>query len=168
MALFGGTEVASKEQAQRDTLLGEIQALTKELQEARDTTEIGVKLEETKQELADKKIELSKIEEEHAKRIRGTEHKVGLQMEKAKQDQEAAVKEAELKVREANLEADKSRFEEQMKFERTHLENQISGMQTMFEQVLNRLPNHNVNQNIHEFRGGEPTEEQKKLVAGKE
>jgi chromosome segregation ATPase len=109
-----------------------------------------------REEISKKKIELGEIEENHQKKIREVEHKVGLQQQKAEQDQKAAVENAKLEVEKANLANDKERFEGQMKFERDHLSKQIEGLERMVDRVMTLVPQHTVNENITRYPDGAP------------
>lgn len=141
-----------------------IERLEKQLAKAQDKTQIGIELETAKQELADQKIKLSQQQEAHDRKIRETEHKVGLQKEKAEQDQKAAITEAKLTVREENIEAQQKIRDDQNDFIRSEMEKRSESVEKVLEQVLERLPKHNIND--HHFSGGNPTETQAQIASG--
>lgn len=101
--------------------------LTAELRKAED------KLETTKREQARK-------DEEHDRKVRETEHRVGLLKLQQEHDVANAKRETMVTVREENLDKDRQRFEGEMKFQREHFERQANDIKSILSQVLERLP----------------------------
>lgn len=149
------------EPTESEKLSKEIAALRDVVSKARRETDIEVELESKKKELLDKELELKKVEEDHATRMREIEHKVGLQQKAAEQDQKAAISEAKLAVREENLEGSKQRFEEQMTFQREEMDKRADSQERLLGQILERLPKHNV----HQFVGDPPSGDAAKAAA---
>lgn len=106
----------------------------------KNMTELDKTVTKLKTEIADLEISKSKVTESHEREKREVEHKVGLLKVQHEQEMKLATQEAVLKVREENLKADKTRFEEQMKFERDHLQKQIESLNTMVGQMMEKLP----------------------------
>jgi chromosome segregation ATPase len=120
-----------------DELAG-LRADIKALSTERDNTAQVKKLKDDIERL---KLEKDRLTEDNARKIRETEHKVGLL--KTKQDHEVAnaKRETELAVREENLKADKERFKAEMDFQREHLQREVDRIEGILGKVLKRLPN---------------------------
>lgn len=128
----------------------DVQIAVRDALNARAGTEIGkreAEITKLKGEIEDLKLSKDRKEEEFSRREREVEHKIGL--ERLRQEQEVAAqkreaeqakKQVELTVREANLEAEKIRFADQMNFHQKQMEGQISGLQQLVGQLLERLP----------------------------
>lgn len=89
-----------------------------------------------REEIETLKIEKARREEEYARREREVEHKVGLERKRQAVELANATREATLKVREENLAADKTRFAEEMKFQRERFTTEVSYLKEMLQQVL--------------------------------
>jgi hypothetical protein len=121
---------------QIETLRGEVRALRTEKDRTREVNELA-------EQITALKIEKSKLVEDNAREVREVEHKVGLLQKKQEQEVANAIKEAELNVREANLDADKTRFQEEMKFQREHFDKVAADNKEMTQEILKRLPDLN-------------------------
>jgi chromosome segregation ATPase len=122
------------------------------LQEQKTDTEERNQL---KREVADLQVQKSKIEEETARKIRETEHRVGLLQKKQDQDHahairevEVKVREAELKVREDNLSKDIQRFEDQMKFQQSQLKGEVDRVADILNKAMDLIPQVNLTGSI--------------------
>jgi multidrug efflux pump subunit AcrA (membrane-fusion protein) len=127
--------------AGRDRLadeLAELKAEIKALRTERDNTAQVKKLERDVEAL---KLEKGRLTEANDRKIRETEHKVGLLKTKQDHDVEHATRMAKLGVREANLTADRERFQAEMDFQREHLQREVDRVESILGKVLERLPN---------------------------
>jgi len=86
------------------------------------------------------KREQARLVEENDRKIRETEHKTGLLRAKQEQDVAHARRQAVLEVREENLAADKTRFKEEMDFQRRHLQGEVDRIDGVLRAILERLP----------------------------
>jgi chromosome segregation ATPase len=114
-------------------LKGEIKALRSE----RDNTEQLAKLRRDVEQL---KLEKDRLTEDNARKIRETEHKVGLLKTKQDHDVANARRETKLEVREENLTADKKRFEDEMAFQREHMQREVDRFDGIAKALMERLP----------------------------
>lgn len=119
-----------------DELAG-LKAEIKALREERDSTEQVTRL---RREVETLKIEKDRLTEENARKIRETEHKVGLLKTKQDHDVEHATRMAKLEVREANLTAERERFEAEMKFQREHMQREVDRFDGIARALMERLP----------------------------
>ncbi len=103
-----------------------------------------------KQQIAQLNIDKSKIEEEHAREDRELRHMIGLEKRRQEVEIQQAKKDTELTVREGNLAAEKTRFEEQLKFNTERFSTMEKYLKDMLTDILKRLPN--VTMNIAENR----------------
>lgn len=136
MAL-GRKQAGDDERTRLADELAQIRAEIKALRTERDSTEQVTKL---KRDVERIKIEKDRLEEDNARKIRETEHKVGLLKTKQDHDVENARRETKLEVREENLAADKDRFKAEMEFQRTHLQGEVERVERILTAVLERLP----------------------------
>jgi len=93
-----------------------------------------------KQEIETLKIEKGRKEEEFARKEREVEHKVGLERKRQEFEVASAKREAILSVREENLKADRSRFEEQMKFHTDRMTQEVGYLKELVADMSKRLP----------------------------
>lgn len=135
---FKSAPVTDTERTRLADELSELKSEVRALRAERDRTQELVGL---KQDISKLQIEKDKLVEDNNRKIRETEHKVGLLKTKQDQDVEHATRQAKLEVREENLTADKTRFEEEMKFQREHLQREVDRVESILEKVLERLPN---------------------------
>jgi hypothetical protein len=119
-----------------DELAG-LRAEIKALREERDDTERLTKLRADVERL---KLEKDRLSEDNARRIRETEHKVGLLKTQQDHDVDHARRMAKLEVREENLSADRKRFEGEMKFQREHMQREVDRFDGIAKALMERLP----------------------------
>jgi hypothetical protein len=112
------------EASRRSTLLGQVTDLRAEIETL--------------------KIEKGRKQEEHAKEERELRHMIGLEKKRQEFEIAQAKKETALTVREENLTADKKRFAEEMTFQRTRFEEEVKYLKDMMKDILDRLPNVNM------------------------
>ena len=94
-----------------------------------------------KRQIAELEINKAKIEEEHATRDRELRHMIGLEKKRQEVEIAQAKKDTELTVREGNLAAEKTRFEEQLKFNTERFSTMEKYLKDMLTDILKRLPN---------------------------
>jgi hypothetical protein len=138
MGLFSPPSPSERERLARELaeLKGEVHALRSEKDRTADVNRLNAEVERIK-------LEKGRLIEEHDRKVRETEHKVGLLKLKQEQELANAKRQTELEVREQNLAADKKRFESEMTFQRTHLQEEISRIDGILTKVLDRLPDVN-------------------------
>jgi hypothetical protein len=119
-------------------------------------------LEETKlneeiirltKEKVNKEIELDKVKETHARERRETEHMIGLERKRQEFEIESAKRDVTLTVREENLKAQQERFEENMQFMRERMEGELTRLNGLTSEILERLPVVKVDRHIKETVG---------------
>ncbi len=106
----------------------------KELTTARE------QVETLRKQVTDLEIRKSKLDEDNARERRETDHMVGLERKRQEFEIDQAKREAIVAVREENLEADRARFEEQMKFIMTRFETEVASQKDLMGDILKRLP----------------------------
>lgn len=114
-------------------LRADVRALKAERDETAERNRLRDQIEQLKREKAT-------LAEDNDRKIRETEHKVGLLKTKQEHDVEHARRMAQLEVREANLKADRERFEAEMKFQREHFDTRADQQDKLLEAILERLP----------------------------
>lgn len=118
--------------------LADLKAEIKALRTERDNTEQVKRLERDVEKL---RLEKARLTEDNDRKIRETEHKVGLLKTKQDHDVDHATRMAKLHVREENLSADRERFQAEMEFQREHLQREVDRVESILGKVLERLPN---------------------------
>jgi len=110
------------------------------------TTAAGLQAEviALKTKITDLEIQRAQKQEEWDRGDRELRHMVGLERKRQETERELATREAVAKVREENLAADKTRFAEEMKFQRERFEKEVSYLKDMMGDILARLPNINM------------------------
>jgi hypothetical protein len=105
--------------------------------------ELGLseEIKKLKREIAQLEIDKSKLTEEHERKVREVEHKVGLVQKRQDFEIEAASRDVELKVREEALAAERERFEKQMDFVSERFAKEIDYLKEIMDQIMLRLPN---------------------------
>lgn len=148
---------------ERDGLTTEIRALKLQIADLEAKIESLTKQSDNlaernrlKGEVEDLKLEKARLVEENDRRIRETEHKVGLLKTKQDHDVEHARRMAQLEVREQNLDADRKRFEGEMKFQREHFEREATGIRDILGEVLKRLPDVTATLNVERTEAPAP------------
>ena len=119
-----------------------------ELREIKTATDLSKKVKELREQVATLEVEKSQKEEAYARKERELEHKVGLHKEQTKFEIESGKKEAVLNVQQENLNADKRRFEEQMKFHEDRFTEEVGYLKDMLGQMMQRLPTAEVITNL--------------------
>jgi hypothetical protein len=140
-----------------DEILAEVKALRREIAELSADRDALKKekttyadLKRTREELETLKIEKARMVEANERQERETRHEVGLLRKQVETEQKLATEEAVLQVREENLQADRDRFEDQMKFTTDRFEKEVKYLHDMIGQVLKRLPYVEVNKRVLE------------------
>ena len=128
------------EDAERARLADELAGLRAEIKALRDERDSVQELTDLRRDVERLKLEKDRLAEDNARKIRETEHKVGLL--KTKQDHEVAnaKRETKVEVREENLSADKKRFEDEMKFQREHMQREVDRFDGIAKALMERLP----------------------------
>jgi hypothetical protein len=129
-----------REQSERERLadeLAEIRAEIKALRKERDSEGEAIKL---RRDIETLKVEKARLIEDNDRKIRETEHKTGLLKTKQEHEVANARREAVLEVREENLAADKARFEDEMKFQREHMQREVDRFDGIAKALMERLP----------------------------
>lgn len=140
MVLFTRTRDDAPAESPRDALLEELAGLRADIKALRtEHTELA-ELNRLRDDVERLKREKANLTEANDRKIRETEHKVGLLRTKQDQDIAHAKRSTELEVREANLAADKSRFTQEMDFQRKRLEGEIDRIERLTTEILKRLP----------------------------
>ncbi len=124
--------------------------LLKQLRSLRGLDDVSALQAETialKKKVTDLEIQRSQKQEEWDKGDRELRHMIGLEKKRQEFEIEQAKKETMVTVREENLAADKTRFSEEMKFQRERFEKEVSYLKEMMGDILERLPN--INMEIH-------------------
>lgn len=110
------------------------------LRDFRDASALQVKIKDLRQSLETLEIEKGRKDEDYAKKDREVEHKIGLERKRQEFELEQAKREVTVSVREENLKADRTRFEEQMKFHNDRFTTEVGYLKDMIGQMLVRLP----------------------------
>lgn len=113
----------------------------------KDMFSLSYEIKQLKERLEKTKIEKDRQDEEHARKIREVEHKVGLEKrrqeaeaEQAKKDIELAKREAVIGVREENLAAERKAFEDRMREYEKHADARLKDLQEIIKPLLKALP----------------------------
>lgn len=138
---------------ERDRLADELAGLRAEVKALRTERDKSSQFIGLQREIETLKMEKARLVEDNDRKIRETEHKVGLLKTKQDHDVENARRETKLQVREENLAADKERFKAEMNFQREHLQREVDRIEGILGKVLERLPNIDAALNIG--RGGD-------------
>jgi hypothetical protein len=101
-----------------------------------------------KKELTDLQINEGKIKEAHEREKRDLEHMIGLEKKRQEFEITSTRRETEVKVREENLTADKLRFGEEVKFQRSRFEEEVKYLKEMMGEILERLPKIKINKEL--------------------
>jgi hypothetical protein len=139
-----------KESSERENLaneLAELKAEVRALRRERDEASCAMKLAEQvtmlRKNISDLEISKAKLVEDNDRKIRETEHKVGLLKLQQQHEVSNAKRETTLEVREGNLSADKERFAAEMEFQRKQLQGEVERIDGILGKILERLPNIN-------------------------
>lgn len=109
-----------------------------------DVLSLTDQIADLKKEKVSLEIGKDKLVEDNDRKIRETEHKVGLVQKRQDFEIEAAKRGAQLDVREENLKEQEKRFEKHIEFVSERFNEQVSYLQDILGKVLERLPDVNV------------------------
>lgn len=126
--------------AERDKLATELAGLRVDVKALKSERDETAERNGLRDQIASLKRDKAELVEGNDRKIRETEHKVGLLKTKQDHDVEHARRMAQLEVREANLKADRERFEAEMKFQREHFDSRADQQDKLLEAILERLP----------------------------
>lgn len=143
-----------------DTLSDKIEELSKRVAELRgekaaleDDAGVRSRIEDLERQRVEAEIELDRVKEQHTREKREIDHKIGLHRQRVEQEIELAKREQTISIREENLKADRDRFEEQMTFVRTRMEDEMKSLRSLTSEILERLPTVKVDRTIRETIG---------------
>jgi hypothetical protein len=122
-------------------LKGDVKALRREREGITEELALSDEVVGLRRSISKLEIEKSKKDEQHERKVRETEHRVGLLKLQQTHEVTNAKRETELQVREGNLSAERKRFEQEMEFQRKHLQGEVDRIESVLEKVLERLPN---------------------------
>lgn len=122
-------------------LKADIKALRTERGSLREESELRDQIVRLKKDVSDLEISKSKKDEEHQRKIRETEHRVGLLRTQQEHEVANARRETTLEVREGNLTTEREQFAKDMKFQRERLQGEVDRVAALLDKVLERLPN---------------------------
>lgn len=136
-------------------LMAEMRSLRQAIEELRGERErkqkelaLECSVLDLKRQISDLEISKSKKQEEHDKQERELRHMIGLEKKRQEFEIENAKKETSLTVREGNLTAEKTRFEEQLKFNSERFEKMEGYLKELMEKVMDRLPTVTVDKKV--------------------
>ncbi len=139
--MFKKTETAlSAMKTELERVATELAGARAELRALQSETDHTEEINALKRKKAQLEIDISKIEETNARKLREVTHATGLLKTQQEQDVAHQTREAVLKVREENLEKDKQRFKDEMEFQREHLQKEVDRVEAILGKVLDRLP----------------------------
>jgi hypothetical protein len=122
-------------------LKGDVKALRREREGITEELALSDEVVGLRRSISKLEIEKSKKDEQHERKVRETEHRVGLLKLQQTHEVTNAKRETELQVREGNLSAERKRFEQEMEFQRKHLQGEVDRIESVLEKVLERLTN---------------------------
>lgn len=140
MGLFTKTDVV------KERLITEIEKLSKQLAETQGELD-AKKLEQANERLMRENRELK---EDHDRQMREIDHKVGLRKQQADFEAEKAKEEAIMAVKQENMKHKEDRFEEEMNFMRSRMEDEVASMRHMYDMLMERMPTVHVDRRIRE------------------
>lgn len=120
------------------------QRLLEDLREHAKGLELATSVLNLKKQINDLEIEKSKLKEAHEREERELRHMIGLEKKRQEFEIEQSKRETTLEVQQENLDADKARFEGQMKFHEDRFTQEVGYLKEMVKNVLDRLPNVNM------------------------
>lgn len=136
---------------QVEDLSRKVAALKGEREAGREVVTLQEQIARLRRQITELEIQKDKREEDNARSIRETEHKVGLvrrefEAEKAQhlKEVEMAKRQAKLEVEEANLGREREAFDKEMKFRTDRFQEEVEKQSQLIKQILERLPNVNV------------------------
>ena len=142
-----------REQTERERLADELAGLSADIKALSTEHDRTAELAELKQKIEALKVEKARLTEDNDRKIRETEHKVGLLKTKQDHDVEHARRMAQLEVRESNLKADRERFGAEMTFQREHMQREVDRFDGIAKALMERLPTIEVDLSGHASTG---------------
>lgn len=131
-------------------LTAEVKTLSRQRQGLQNIEAIEAERDKLRRQINDLSIDKEKLEEGFDRERREIEHKIGLQKKKAEFDRDAGKREAIIAVREENLKSQQEEFDARMKFREKQFDSQVEYLQSIMEQILNRVPTITVDRQITE------------------
>jgi chromosome segregation ATPase len=101
-----------------------------------------------KRQISDLEVKKSSLEEKHAREDRELRHMIGLEKKRQEFEVESSKKDAVITVRQENLDADKKRFEDQMKFQSSRFTEEVVYLKSLMGEILDRLPTVTVDKRV--------------------
>ncbi len=130
-----------------DLIVGALASVEADLASIRNASDLTANVKALRLEVEQLQTEKGRKQEEFDRREREVEHKLGLEKKRQeldftnkKAEIDAAKRDAELTVREQTLAADRTRFEEQMKFHDDRFGQEVGYLKDMLGQMMERLP----------------------------
>ena len=140
MGMFGPDPLARELKTEILGLRKDIANLKTEREAASEERRLTETIVELKTKVSDLTIEADKIQEDYDRQERETRHEVGLLRKQTEVETKLAKDEAILEVREENLTAERTRFEEQMKFTAKRFEREVVYLREIMAEIMKRLP----------------------------
>lgn len=110
-------------------------------------------LTKLREEIETLKIEKGRKEEEHSRREREVEHKVGLERKRQETEIGLAKREAVLAAKEEALVADRKRFEDQLTFHEKRFTEEVGYLKEMIGSLAKKLPSATITETRGKARG---------------
>jgi chromosome segregation ATPase len=126
-----------------ERLTEEIALLKGEVKGLRTERNHTARLNELETEINTLEISKSKLIEDNDKKVRETEHAVGLLRKQQEQDHEHAVRMAKLEVGEENLTKEREAFTKELEFRTSQMAGEMDRFEKITEKILDRLPDVN-------------------------
>lgn len=153
MSLFKNDPLTEDLLKQTRELKVEVEALRGRREAIKEELGLSDRVKRLMREVETLTIEKNRQEEDQKRREREVEHKVGLERTRQEFEKEQARREAVVAVREENLEADRNRFEEQMKFTASRFEDEVGYLKEIMTEIMRRLPEISVTQRLSGVAG---------------
>ena len=132
--------ILARQDTARERLADELAGLRAEIKALRGERDSTAQVSALRRDVEKLKLEKDRLTEDNDRKIRETEHKVGLLKTTQDQGVAHATRLAKLEVREENLAADRERFKAEMDFQREHLQREVTRVEDILAKVLERLP----------------------------
>lgn len=120
----------------------------RDLQGIKSVADLSARVKQLRDQCEVLEVEKSRKEEEHGRKVREVEHKVGLERKRQAFEVESAKREATLAVREENLKEDRKRFEDAMAFHEKRFTQEVGYLKDLMTELMKRLPEMNITQDI--------------------
>lgn len=141
--LFRSNDREAALREMRDELLNEIAELRSDVQALNTEREKTSKVNDLQRQIASLEIAKDKLIEDNDRKIRETEHSVGLLRTKQDHDIEHATRMAKLEVAESNLTTERESFKKDMDFRTEQMKGEMERFEAITEKILQRLPDLN-------------------------